>query len=1353
MDVSSSKSNGSDQVPNETVNQESPGTIDQPAKIDEKEFFGIDENGKLHLPLARFNDHMKKQLELIGKKYIPGLHVEGYADLEIHYMLGHQILIDNLMLDLTDFSGKAKRIEELFQKIYALREVVENYTDEIRNLQKHFTSLSKKVKLFEKEINIFISLIKNNHFSQSLNFNVMTSFSDEVDSIIKILNPVHASLTKAVEDPRKTDSRTMNLYEHVNEIITKLNKVDFSRKIVLSKIASYKRSHLVILGEAGMGKTHLICNFIHQRLEQSKPALLLLGINFNAREDLFTQIKRQFEIPEEASWNDFIDAIEDAAKRFKTRILFIIDAINESDDIRIWKNGLDELLKSLTKSSLIIPVITCRESYRNLIWGDSEIENKEYVLGFSNKQDEALKRYFEYFKINPRLSAAAYEAFSHPLYVRIFCNTFGDPGQNETKIVDISGYNLYKVFDEYVNKCSKNIIENNKVPESSDPAILRRALKKLGTEIWLSGKRYLPKDRARLIIDPNTQWENNLFKAILEEDLLLTRNAIAGEEIVDFTFDLLGDFLLAQNILDERSEQEIISYFKKSKEFKDLLENKNRPRRNGILRCLAIMLPEKINKHLFEILPESQTVNVISEGALFELNPGQINSGAVNWLSKRFSSADRTDKQRILKRLVNTAHLKDHPLNADFTHSLLKGLSKDARDIVWSEWIRKEYETAYSILNEFNGLLDQIEIDEEKESRIELSAKLIAWFLTSTNKYLRDLATKSLTLYGRKFTGKFTALCGEMIPVNDPYVVERIIASAYGVAMAEPGKKEVKEFSLKIYENFFADNAPNATTHLLIRDYAKHYLLLMITKDPQIFTSIQKEKIIPPYKTGGVRNWQGDKAAEKILTGDGKAVLGFGPVDADFARNMAGSISSERNFRSALPSLKETVAKLVKRIKDLGYNSNDFTEIEKNIKNQNENTVTGENSEFKFETYSKKYSYIALFELAGYYADVFPIEDETRNFLIRSSDIDIDPSFPEVAENFDPFKIDLLGEQNLSVEDWIESEELPDLSEIFETEKIKDAEGPWVLLEGYLFREDLNSERGILISPRGFLMNKKDAGEVSKIIERTGFENFFLPESQNIYTVFAGEIPWCETFPYSGKSYLNLISEFRNEKIKSSRLKYFKNDVEITEDEANKLIFEYEKNNEGRRSRSAVLDALNIKTEIVDHEIEIENPVWKDFEIFIPTVKFNWDEQRSGVNPAQNKFVLAKEISQKAGLHSEPGAYDLFDSSGKLAAVNISWGENILNSSKLFYLRKDILEKYLSENDLALCRVLDFRKEYRNDDKEKYDEFSFRHKASKSFYDFMIHGKNEEESAGNVSTDEEKSNGKKKLFGKFFKKK
>ena len=75
---------------------------------------------------------------------------------------------------------------------------------------------------------------------------------------------------------------------------------------------------------------------------------------------------------------------------------------------------------------------------------------------------------------------------------------------------------------------------------------------------------------------------------------------------------------------------------------------------------------------------------------------------------------------------------------------------------------------------------DKSAVDDEV---IRLVGILLAWFFTTSNRFLRDKATKAMV---RIFESRLQVLRGVIelfVKVDDPYVTERLYAVAYGCAM------------------------------------------------------------------------------------------------------------------------------------------------------------------------------------------------------------------------------------------------------------------------------------------------------------------------------------------------------------------------------------------------------------------------------------------------------------------------------------------------------------------------------------------------------------------------------------------
>ena len=103
-------------------------------------------------------------------------------------------------------------------------------------------------------------------------------------------------------------------------------------------------SDLHILGDAGIGKTHIACNICDDRLKSELPALFVRGSLFTTEQPIETQVRTILDIPPSYSWHNFLQALSAAAEAYHTRIPLIIDGLNESVNngtfSKIWDIGI-----------------------------------------------------------------------------------------------------------------------------------------------------------------------------------------------------------------------------------------------------------------------------------------------------------------------------------------------------------------------------------------------------------------------------------------------------------------------------------------------------------------------------------------------------------------------------------------------------------------------------------------------------------------------------------------------------------------------------------------------------------------------------------------------------------------------------------------------------------------------------------------------------------------------------------------------------------------------------------------------------------------------------------------------------
>ena len=193
--------------------------------------------------------------------------------------------------------------------------------------------------------------------------------------------------------------------------------------------------------------------------------------------------------------------------------------------------------------------------------------------------------------------------------------------------------------------------------------------------------------------------------------------------------------------------------------------------------------------------------------------------------------------------IVSISPQPGHPYNAHFLHRNLLRLSMPRRDEWWSTFVHQDYWEPESPVRR---LVEWAEIDGVPaaltEESVFLMGTAIAWFLTSSNRFLRDRATKALV---RIFTNRLLdlrRLLESFESVDDLYVQERLAAVAYGCAMRSTDADGLGELALWCYRSFFEKTPP---PHILLRDYARGVVDLTLNKGLDI--TIDRKRIEPPY--------------------------------------------------------------------------------------------------------------------------------------------------------------------------------------------------------------------------------------------------------------------------------------------------------------------------------------------------------------------------------------------------------------------------------------------------------------------------------------------------------------------------
>ncbi len=404
-----------------------------------------------------------------------------------------------------------------------------------------------------------------------------------------------------------------------------------------------KQSGLHILGEAGKGKTHLAAHICSERIEHGLPAILLLGRQFTSNSPIEDQLRQILDIPPAFSWQDCLKALSAAANEYHTRIPIIIDGLNEATYYgafsNIWRLGLAGFTQEIAAFQNIVLITTCHKSYREVIWPGTSTEFFITAQGFDEDTvEEAIRKYFTWYKIIADFTEISLNQFEHPIYLQIYCAS-KNPERQEEIHTYIGQDFIFSVYDEYFSRVNHVICERLGLQHNT--SLVVPVLKRLGEYLWANQSRDIPFDKAIEIIDDTPRdrlvWENSRTKAIEAEGLLVYRDWGQNQERLYFTHDLLAGYIIAGHIID-LAQKDLTANLNSDVLVQRLFGDDYRllhPMHEDIRRCLAALLPIRTEKYLHELVDIPNAFDA-SIRALFEIRPTAINEKAIRLVKDLF---------------------------------------------------------------------------------------------------------------------------------------------------------------------------------------------------------------------------------------------------------------------------------------------------------------------------------------------------------------------------------------------------------------------------------------------------------------------------------------------------------------------------------------------------------------------------------------------------------------------------------------------------------------------------------------------------------------------------------------------
>ena len=1240
---------------------------------------------ELELSMDWFERQFDKQMASVGEKFSSSLHTETRVDAHIHALLGDE----GFVRQITEW------IEKLNEELSDLKERRDNLKQSIPNgiewdEEEKLKVIGSAESLQDALVSARVQLEKAKELlnegklseAQAIDWkSVCTQLKEVLDTYEKIGDKFGISKIKYT-GKKEHEDRVLHdatlIIRRPGFLIDSL--LNYFFQSVMDWYEFINQPDLNIFGDAGIGKTHIACNICDDRLRAGLPALFIRGIRFTSDRPIEEQLLRILDIQSPYSWNDFLQALSVVAEVYSTRIPLIIDGLNESTDngifSKVWKLGLKGLVQEIAQTKNLVLITTCRTSYKKAIWGDQDLSNRVYVRPFNaDEVEQAVPKYFNEYNIKADLTAAPLTQFEHPIYLKIFCESKNRDRKAEKQIY-VGDQTLFEVFEEYLDQSNEAVCD--RLGLRSGTPIVQPALNKMAAYLWKNRSRHIPLDKLIRIVDgrprEELEWWSSKTCAIQTEGLLVCRDwSATGEAII--TYDLLCGYLIAKYLVQQaiddvqgflHREETVAALF--STDYQTL-----HPMYSDIGRCLAALLPAETGQFLHK-LSDNEIAFGLSIRALFEISPQYISKECINLVADLFE--EEQNREKLFKLAETTVGHIDHPFNASFWLERLSVLSMPERDQSWTEYVRLNVDDLEKMLMRFEVACQSAqELSDISEARLHLLAEHIMWLLTSTVRPLRDKATRALYWYGQRFPQEFFDLVMESLSVNDPYIPERMLAATYGVAMARQhgfkdasfAKDMLPVYGRELYENMFKPNAPHSTTHILARDYARRTIDIALIHHPDLLTEDEQKYITPPFTEGGIREW--GKSKDKNAGGYGA------PLKRDFANyTLGGLVEGRRNYDFEHDEYKRVRANILWRIYDLGYSLDHFGEVDQWLAQGNWNY--GQSADGgKTDRYGKKYSWIAFYELVGFRQDKDLLPDYSDD--PRISDADIDPSFPDALREYKLVTEDFLEDRKISAQEWVSKSAHPDFTPYLKVDQLCGEQGPWVLLDGSLSQRDEQVNRDVFISLLGLIVKAKESEEIVERLKHEKTDGLSTPQCPEDHYTYAGEIPWCDTYPKN--SWEELSFEIASVLVPTAHLVLLRNGEPISLEDTHEFFDGIADLIEKEDQETIEAPLRERDLEIRVETVEVEEKKYKKFKILIPVRANCWEDYHSTIVAGRSITTPSRQITETLSLCGQPQSFDLFEKDGRYASITFRYGDEWPEMQKFTYLREDLLERYLAE--------------------------------------------------------------------------
>ncbi|MBP6238444.1 MAG: ATP-binding protein [Saprospiraceae bacterium] len=1101
-----------------------------------------------------FKQKLEESILNLGKRYTP----------EINFDLPIAKVFEGLSRDKYFKKQFLSHLDDLLKKYnqavsHVKADDVKDSVQKIDSIVNQFRQLCQQIDFEE------ITIIQHEDLSA-----VLESCKEIIETLIHKFYELDSKKKEETKSKKEYVSE-VNSYGWDIEYFRKLSSsiYGFTKFLYGSIVGLSSNPFLILTGEAGIGKSHLLADVAKKREARNQFTILLLGQQFSTKEDPWSQIIKLLQI--ECKRDTFLSALNSKAESTGARVLIFIDAINEGEGKAIWMNHMASFITAVKRFPNLGVVFSLRTSYEKLLIPDVVKEKKQATrithYGFANHEYEASKLFFDNYKIKQPSIPLLHPEFSNPLFLKLFCEGLHKKGLHEIP----DGYEgISTIINFFLETINDKVSDKHNQPRKLQ--IVQKVVRQIAERVVDTNNSYIKFDDAfSFVIDMKETKavtdKSQFFQDLISEGLL-TQNVYWDREGNHFegiyiSYERFSDHLIASHLLakflnkknPKKSFSEDTKFAKTikviaakigvtvepKKLFEILKTEKEANYNRGIIEALSIQLPEQTNLELYEAAEHAREFQPVA-AAFIE---------SIIWRKKETLSDKLKDyiNQVVIGNFdyhdyfINTILLvTSHPqnyFNSDFLHNHLWRFSMADRDAWWTQLIHKMYPGYSDEVSAIRRMIDWAWAEDKRESisdeSIRLMSQTMIWFLTSCNRTLRDSATKAIICLLQERINVLIQLIKTFEKVNDPYVLQRIYTIAYGCAVRTSNTELLKPLGDLTFQAVF--NTENVIPDILLRDYAKGIIEFAVFKGHKFDFDVAK--IQPPFKSNlpatfptndetdkfkfnyedkdfKKHQWSQNSILSSMVTEYGRGTSGYG----DFGRYTFQSGLSD--WRVDVNGLSNLAVKWI--IEKYGYDVEKHGEFDRTIGSDRSRDNGRE------ERIGKKYQWIAFYEILARVSDNYLCYENSYSRDAKEIKYegpwepyvrDIDPTTTIKGNLKDKSKTYwwnpvVFSNWNLPNKDWVSlTNDLPSPQNLV---SVTDEHGiEWLVLEMYpawneptpLGEEEYKSpHKRLVYDLSSHIVYKKDLQKIIDYLTNRNLRGCGLSESKTRYQMFSREYYW-----------------------------------------------------------------------------------------------------------------------------------------------------------------------------------------------------------------------------------------------------